>query len=277
MNEDKKNTGAKNSGAPKFFAVVTGASSGIGLALSRELAGCGYPLLMVSNEQEKIVQAALEIHAEFKVRAISLFMDLAQRDSAQKLFDFCEENDIRTEVLVNNAGIFFFRNVIDTRPDRIETVINLHNVTPVMLSRLFADQMIQEGRKGYILNMASIAAQMMMPGIALYSSTKSFLRCFSRAMRNETYGRGVSITTICPGAVATGLYGLASRYMKLGIRLGIILPPERLAQKAIKKMFKKKAEYMPGGAINYIFIFLVKALPEVLVRYLKKKIDKRLA
>jgi len=285
MNEGKKNAVSGNSAAAihfptanaEAFAVVTGASSGIGLAISKELARRGYPLLMVSNEEEKIVQAALEIHAVYKVRAISLFMDLAQKDSAQKLFDFCEENGIKTEILVNNAGIFFFRDVTDTPPKKIETVINLHTLTPAVLSGLFADQMIQEGRKGYILNMASIAAQMMMPGIALYSSTKSFLRCFSRAMRNETYGRGVSITAICPGAVATGLYGLAPHYMKLGIRLGIILTPERLARKAVEKMFKKKAEYIPGGAINYVFIFLVKALPEVLVRYLKKKIDKRLA
>ena len=261
----------------KNFALVTGASSGIGLALSRELARYGYPLLMVSNEEEKIAEAALEINAEYKVRAISLFMDLAQRDSAQKLFDFCEKNDIKTEILVNNAGIFFFKDITDTPPGRMETVINLHAFTPAMLSRLFAEQMVRENRKGYILNMASIAAQMMMPGIVLYSSTKSFLRCFSRAMRCETFERGISITTICPGAVATGLYGLAPRYMKLGIRLGVILTPGRLAQKAVKKMFQKKAEYIPGGIINRLFILIVKSLPEVLVRYLKKKIDARLA
>ena len=112
-----------------------------------------------------------------------------------------------------------------------------------------------------------------MPGIALYSATKSFLRCFSRAMRCELFESGVSITTICPGAVATGLYGLAPLYMKLGLGLGIILSPERLARKALKKMFQKKAEYIPGGMVNRLFIFLVSALPEFLVRYIKKKID----
>ena len=264
-----------------YFALVTGASSGIGLAMSRELARLGYPILLVSNEEERVAAVALEIQAEFKVRTIALYMDLAQSDSAQKLFDYCTNNNITVGILVNNAGIFFFKDVALTKPERIETVLKLHVLTPVMLSRLFAEQMLrvnrQENRECYILNMASIAAQMMMPGIALYSATKSFLRCFSRAMRCETLDQGLSITTVCPGAVATGLYGLAPRYMKLGIKLGIILTPERLARLALKKMFKKKAEYIPGGPVNRLFIFLVNALPEWLVRRLKRMIDKRIS
>ena len=259
----------------KNFALVTGASSGIGLAISRELAGRGYPLLLVSNEEEKIAETAEETGNEFHVRAVPLYLDLSQRDSAQKIFDYCVKNNIKVEILVNNAGIFFFRNITDTAPDLIETSLKLHVLTPSLLCRLFAEQMILENRKGYILNMSSIAARMMMPGITLYNATKSYLRCFSRAMRNEIYNN-VSITTICPGAVATGLYGLAPRYMKLGIRLGIIIPPDRLASKAVRKMFQKKAEYIPGGLLNRLFILIVESLPELLIRRLKKTIDERL-
>jgi len=262
-------------GEDKNFALVTGASSGIGLAISRELAGRGYPLLLVSNEEEKIAETAGETGKEYGVRTIPLYIDLAQRDSAQKILDYCENNNIKIEILVNNAGIFFFRDITDTAPERIETVINLHVLTPSLLCRYFAEQMSRENRIGYILNMASIAAWMMMPGITLYNATKSYLRCFSRAMRSEMYNRNVYMTTVCPGAVATGLYGLAPRYMKLGIRLGIILPPELLASKAINKMFHKKAEYIPGGLLNRVFILIVKSLPEWLIRRIKKKIDVR--
>ena len=273
----------------KNFALVTGASSGIGLAMSRELARRGYPLLLVSNEEERIAETAGETERIYGVRAIPLYMDLAQKNSAQKLYDYCEGNGIKVEILINNAGIFFFKDIAATDPERMETVINLHVLTPALLSRLFAEQMMREcrrecrreypreSRRGYILNMASIAAWMMMPGITLYSATKSFLRTFSRAMRCETYDKGVSITTICPGAVATGLYGLAPRYMKLGIRLGIILTPERLASKAINKMFHRKAQYIPGGLLNRLFIFIVEALPECLVRWIKRKIDGRVS
>jgi len=261
----------------KDFALVTGASSGIGLAISRELARLGYPLLIVSNEEEKIIIAAAEIERDYGVKAIPLCMDLAQREASQNLFDYCEKNNIKTGILVNNAGIFFFRDIANTPPELIEKVVDLHILTPTMLSRLFAEQIMRDNRQGYVLNMASIAAWMMMPGITLYNASKSYLRCFSRAIRNETCDKGISVTTICPGAVATGLYGLPPRYMKLGISLGIIITPERLASRAIKKMFRKKAEYIPGGIINRLFILIIMALPEWLVRRIKKKIDERIS
>ena len=261
----------------KYFALVTGASSGIGLALARELAGRGYPLLLISNEEKKIADTAVEIANEFNVRAVSLYMDLSQTNSAQNIFNYCAENNIKIEILVNNAGIFFFRDIIKTKPGLVETAINLHVLTPSLLCRLFAEQMAESGenRKGYIVNMASIAAHMMMPGIVLYSATKSYLRCFSRAIRHELYPKNIFVTTVCPGAVATGLYGLAPRYMKLGIKLGLIITPDKLAFKVIDKMFKRKAEYIPGGPVNRFFIFVVKSLPEPLVRRIKKILDKR--
>jgi len=258
----------------KNTALVTGASSGIGLEISGELARRGYPVLMVSNEEEKLAQEARRLEEKYKTKITFLCMDLAQRDSAEKLFEYCQTNEIKIDILVNNAGIFYFKDITDTPPLRMETMINLHCYTPLMLCRSFSVKMIAENRKGYILNMASVASRMMMPGISLYSSTKSFIRCFSRAMRNEVYNKGISITTVSPGAVATGLYNLSPRYLKLGIRLGIIITPERLAFLAVKKMFRHKGEFIPGGFINRFLIFLVNIMPEVMVRRIKKKIDK---
>ncbi|MCL2230414.1 MAG: SDR family NAD(P)-dependent oxidoreductase [Treponema sp.] len=257
----------------KNFALVTGASSGIGLAISGELAKRGYNLLMVSNEDEKLRISASDLENKYGIKTISLCMDLARTNSAQELFDYCQENGVVVDILVNNAGIFFFKDVINTSPELAEKIIILHTLTPSSLSRLFAQKMIADNRKGYILMMASASSRMMMPGIALYSGTKGFLRSFSRAMRNEVFNKGVSITTLSPGAVATGLYNLPPRYLKLGIFLGIIMTPERLASLAVKKMFKRKAEYIPGTFINTLFIIIVRILPEYLIRYIKRKID----
>jgi short-subunit dehydrogenase len=254
------------------FALVTGASSGIGLEISRELARRGYQLLIVSNEEEKLVRLAGEIQAEYKTRVLPFYMDLALADSAKKLFDYCAENRIKTEILVNNAGMFFFKDIVDIPPSRMETMINLHVLTPALLCRFFAEQMIRENIKGYIMNMSSISAWMMMPGIALYNSTKSFLHCFSRTMRRETIENGVSITAICPGGVATGLYNLSPRYIALGVRLGIIMPPRKLAVLSLNKMFQRKAEYFPGGFINRFFVFLSKSMPEWVIRKLRNKL-----
>ena len=260
----------------KKTAVITGASSGIGYAISEELARYGYQLLMVSNEEEKIIEAAGNLENKYGVTAIPLYMDLAKIDSAQMLFEYCNVNNIIAEILINNAGIFFFKDITDTPVEQVQTVLNLHIHTPAMLSLLFSQQMIKEGRKGYIMNMASISSRMMMPGITLYSSTKSFLRCFSRSMRNEVFNKGISITTISPGAVATNLYSLSDRLIKLGIFFGVIIPAQRLAKQAVRKMFRRKAEFIPGGFINRLFIFLVNILPERSVRRIKRKIDDRL-
>jgi short-subunit dehydrogenase len=254
------------------FALVTGASSGIGLEVSKELARRGYSILMVSNEEEKLIGLAAKIQAEYKIRAVPVFMDLALADSAQKLFDYCYKNRFKVEILINNAGMFLFRDIVDTSPANVEKMINLQVLTPALLCRLFTEQMIREDINGYILNTSSIAAWMMIPGITLYNSTKSFLHCFSRAMHRETIEHGISITAICPGAVATGLYNLSPRYIALGVKLGIILPTPSLAVLALDKMFERKAEFIPGGFINRFFIFLIKTMPEWMIKRLRKKL-----
>jgi len=260
----------------KNTALVTGASSGIGFAFCGEFARLGYPLLMVSNEDEKLKEAAGDLENKYKVKITSVCMDLAKNDSALELFNFCEANNINIEILVNNAGIFFFKDILDTKLELNEKIINLHCLTPANLSSLFSRKIIADNRKGYILNMSSISSRMMMPGIAMYSGTKSFLRNFSRALRNEIFNKGISVTTVSPGAVATNLYNLPERYQKLGIFLKVIITPERFARKAVQKMFNKKAEYIPGGFINTLFIIIVRSLPEWLIRIIKKKIDKKL-
>ena len=257
----------------KLFALVTGASSGIGLAISRELARHGYPILLISNEEEKLKIAGLEIEEQYHVRAIPLFMDLAKKDSAKSIFDFCEQSNIKIEILVNNAGMFIFKDIIDTAPERMEAIINLHTLTPALLARLFAAQIIREKRKAYILNMSSISARMHIPGITLYSATKNFLRSFSLAMGKETRGQNISITTISPGAAATGFYGLGPRYMKLGIKLGIIVTPEILARKSVRKMFRKRLEFIPNPFINHFIVFITKVLPNSFFRKIKMKLD----
>jgi len=257
----------------KNFALVTGASSGIGLAISNELAKRGFPLLMISNEDEKLRDAACDLENKHGIKTAHLCIDLAANDCAPEIFNFCQTNGIIVDILVNNAGIFFFKDVIDTPPELAFKIINLHNVTPFYLTQLFSQKMIADNRKGYILMMASVSSRMMMPGIALYSGTKGFLRSFARSMRNEIYDKGVSITTVSPGAVATNLYNLPLRYQKLGIFLGVIMTPERLAYLAVKKMLKRKAEFIPGAFINTLFIIIVRTLPGFLIRIIKRKID----
>ena len=249
-------------------ALVTGASSGIGYEYARQLAARGFDLLIVSNEKEKIEDAAQMFISESGVKVQPLFRDLSAPNAAIELFGYCKENDITVEILVNNAGIFFFRDITDVDEDRLSILLHLHILTATMLCRFFGREMASRG-KGYILNMASMAGWLPYPGISVYAATKSYLITLSKAVYNELYDKGVGVTVVCPGGVATNLYHLSRKLMRLGVRLGVLMPSDRLARKGLKAMFSKKRCVIPG-VINYLFLPLAKAIPSFMIRYVKR-------
>jgi len=257
------------------YALVTGASSGIGLALSRRLAEIGHNILLVSNQQEQLQTAADEIKQTFGVETAKLFIDLARQEAAQEVFDFCQNNNFNIDILINNAGIFFFKNIYQTDLSQINKILNLHVVTPALLCKLFAEKMRENG-SGYIMNIASIAAYMKLPYITFYAATKAFLKNFSRGLHEELCADNVSVTTVCPGAVATNLYNLSDANKQLGIKSGVIITPDKLAKRAISKMFKRKRQYIPTPIINRPAIWLTSHLPHWLIQASQKEINKRM-
>ena len=251
------------------WALITGASSGIGLCYAQQLAAMGYALLIVSNQQQPLEEAAATLHDTYGVPVTALYRDLARPDAARELYDYCCDHSLSIDLLVNNAGIFLFDDVTTTPTQRIELMLNLHVTTPTLLCRYFGAAMQQRGH-GYILNMSSMAAWMPFPGIALYAATKSYLRTLTRAMYNELRDTGVSMTAVCPGAVATQLYNLSARYQRLALRLGIMMTPQRLAHKALRALFAGRRCVVPG-AINALFIPLTQLIPGWAVRLIKRK------
>ena len=249
-------------------ALITGASSGIGLAYARALAARGYDLLLVSNQETEQCRIAEELSATYGIDARPLCMDLSHGEAARELYDYCTKESLEIEILINNAGIFFFNDVTETAVSRLETMTGLHMTTPTLLCHYFGAAMKQRGH-GHILNMASMAATFAVPGIAVYAASKSYLKIFSKALYNELYDYGVSVTVLCPGAVDTDLYGLAPHLRRLGVRLGILMPPERLVQKGLRAMFHGKRCVMPG-AINRLFVLIPPMLPSPLVRWIKR-------
>lgn len=275
-------------------ALVTGASSGIGVYYARELAKRGYNVLLVSNQEEAIRQTAAEIAIEYGCTNLSeriatlreegekiiqtgeihyfsgnwiagIYKNLAMPDAAERLFAFYPA----AEVLVNNAGIFIFRDTAACSLAEIETLLNLHIVTVTKLCRLYGERMKARG-KGSILNMSSISARTPFPGISLYTASKSYIRTFTRALGYELKEYGVKAMVVSPGAVATDLYNLPPHLQKLGLRLGIIYPPERLAKKGIAKLLKGKKEFIPGH-INHCFAPVFKLLPDDWIGWIRQK------
>lgn len=246
----------------KKTALVTGASSGMGVHYAQQLAGYGYNLLLVSNQEQQLSDVAANIRDMYDgIEVEAICKDLSGSQSAQELFDYCNSNSIEVEVLINNAGIFFFNDIIDCQLSRVSTIVNLHVYTVTMLCRLFGEKM-RERRKGYILNMSSISAHTPFCGISLYTATKSYIRTMSKAFRLELKEYGVHVMTVSPGAVATDLYRLPKNLQKLGVNIGVIYRPEKLVRNALKKLFfTNKKEYIPG-IVNRLFKPIYSILPE---------------
>lgn len=229
----------------KRYALVTGACSGIGREIARELARRGHPLLLVSNREAELQAVADEVAEEFHVDTRAVQIDLARPDAARDLYEEVHRCGIEVEILVSNAGMFFFGEVTETDPVRAETMLQLHVVTPSILARYFGQDM-RSRRSGHILFVSSISAWRDFPGIALYGSSKRYLRSFSTALREELRVWGVNVTCLAPGAVATGLYAQTGVPVETAVRYGVMKHPSQIAQAGVEGMFRRKAEVVPG-------------------------------
>ena len=250
------------------WAVVTGGSSGIGYAYAQQIAKKGYNILLVSNQEEACQTCAKQLQDDYSVDTKILVLDLAREHAAQQIFDFCRQENLVVEVLINNAGMFFWDNLTHVDPQKVLAITQLHITTPTMLCRLFAQDM-QERHKGYILNATSICAWMPFPTLANYTSTKSYLRKFSLSLHYEMKDAGVHVTHVAPGAVDTGLYGLKDSARKKLLRWHIMTTPEQVAKRGVSGLLKGRRCVIPG-AINLVFIGLVKIVPLGFVNLLKK-------
>ena len=155
-----------------MIAVVTGGSSGIGLEFSRQLAAKGYDLIIVSNIQEQLDNVCVPLAEEFGVKVIPHFQNLAAADAAEDLLAWCDSISVLPDVLINNAGMFFFKELRPELMGKAEVMIGLHVTTPTKICVLFGDRMKQRG-SGRILLVASMAARIPAPGIQVYSATKA--------------------------------------------------------------------------------------------------------
>lgn len=249
-------------------ALITGASSGMGLEYARQLAQKGCALVIVSNE-EQIHTVAQELRQQYNITVASVCKDLAHAEATKELYDWCHAEGHEIDILVNNAGMFMFRDVNATDPARIEAMLNLHIVTLTQMCRYFSVDMCQR-KRGWIVNMSSLSAYIPNFGIALYSSTKAYIRVFTRSIYWELYDHNVYATAICPGGVATRLLGLPDNLLKLGVNLGVLLTPEKLVKKALRAAFGHRKQIMPG-IINHIGLVAVTLLPPPLRMWIRRK------
>lgn len=250
------------------MALITGGSSGIGYAIASDLAKSGYQLVLVSNDENALTQAATTLEASFSTKVHIRYADLTQHDAAEQVYQWCQERGLTIDILVNNAGIYIFGEVVETGIERNTRIMTLHTTALVAMCTLFGKDM-KDRRHGHILNISSISAWMPYPGIALYAGTKQFIKHFSRSLRTEMLDYKVNVTCVCPGAVSTQLYNMDQQGHQRALRAGLMTTPEKLAPLITRKMFQRKALYVPG-LINKITLALVTIVPHSIIALIKR-------
>ena len=251
------------------FALVTGASSGMGLEFAKQLAKRGYNLLIVSNVPE-IHEAAegLQVMGD-GLQVIDLVMDLGQQSSARELYEYTRAHEIEVEVLVNNAGVYHDKDILDDSEGFTSLIMNLHMYTPAMLCYLFGQEMKKRG-KGYILNVCSVTSKMAAQRLGTYGGTKAFLSHFTRALHIELKPYGVYVTDVSPGAVDTGLYSISPIITKIGKCLGIIVSPQTLVRRALRALFHGRAKTTIPTVFWRVLCFIILLIPTWMLRLIRR-------
>jgi short-subunit dehydrogenase len=181
--------------------LITGASSGIGTALAHEFAAHGHELVLVARREQALASVAEAIAAKGSARPTVLRMDVARVDAARDIAEALARRGLEPEIVVNNAGFALFGSVdkLDRAAQLAMIDLNVRALTDLSLA--FIDSL--ERRKGGILNVASVAAFILGPGMAVYYATKAYVLSLSEALHQELKSKGVRVTALCPGPVPT--------------------------------------------------------------------------
>jgi len=205
--------------ADRKTALVTGASSGIGLELARIFAREGYNLVLVARNADRLRQLASELEKAHGARSLILATDLTEPGAAAYVLDQTTRAGLQLDVLVNNAGFGQYGLFAENDLEECLRQIQLNVTTLTHLTRLYLPGMI-ERKSGRILNVASTAAFQPGPLMAVYFASKAYVLHFSEALANELNGSGVSVTCLCPGATVTEFHKRANatgqRLLKMG-------------------------------------------------------------
>src|SRR5258705_1027 len=241
--------------------LITGASAGIGAELARVFASNGHRVALVARRAERLAALAGEIRASGGAAPIVIACDLEQPDAGDKIAAALAAEGVEVEFVVNNAGFGLFGNAVEL--DRAEQLgiiaVNIRAMTD--LSLRFSDQLIRH--RGGILNVASVAAFMPGPGMAMYYATKAYVLSFSEALHRELAPRGVRVTALCPGPVPTEFQARAGLRRKERPS-PLTQSAERVAAEGYRGFKAGKRLVVPGGA-NKLVTMVTRFIPRGLL------------
>ena len=219
------------------YALITGASSGIGRELAALFAADGHDIIITARDQCRLndVKAALE--RQYRVRVVVFAIDLSETDAPQRLYDFTVSQGFTVDHLVNNAGFADWSAYLDADWDRQREMMRLNMEALAELAYRYGRDMRHAGH-GRILNISSVASMMAGPYMAMYFASKAFVRSLSEAMAYELHGTGVTVTCICPGPTTTGFAKAANMHGRNFFTMTKPASARQLAAYAYRRMMR---------------------------------------
>ncbi len=243
------------------YALVTGASKGIGKAIAFELAKRKFNILLVARSEDLLKEIAEDISKQYGVQTGYMALDLSGAHAPQQLFDWCSTNNYSIEVLVNNAGYGLSGLFEKYTMEEHLAMMRLNMNTLVGLCHIFLPE-LKKLPQAYILNIASSTAYQPVPGLGLYAASKAFVLSFSRTLTYELRNTTVSVTCSSPGSTDTDFVNRANmqnKTRKMAKRFN--MTAEAVAKISVRAMLNKRTEVITG-AINKLGAFLAWVLPK---------------
>ena len=252
----------------KKTALVTGASSGIGAALSRLFAAEGYDLVLVARSRPELDQLAAELSQKYGISVTVLAKDLTLPASAGEIYEALETRLIPVDILANIAGFGTYGEFASLDLKRELEMIQVDVVSMVQLTRLFLPGMLQRGF-GRILNVGSTGSFAPVPLMSTYGGSKAFVLSFSEGLSEELKGTPVRVTALCPGVTRTGFQETA-RVNRVRLIRGPVMSAEQVARIGYKALMHGQAVVVPGFA-NQLLAFSVRFTPRSMARSLSRR------
>jgi uncharacterized protein len=252
-------------------ALVTGASNGIGLELAKIHASKGGNLVLVARNLEKLNDIKAELEKKFNIKVYTIGKDLSKLDAALEVYNETNQQKIQVDYLINNAGFGDFGMFVETDWQKELQMINLNITTLTQFTKLYVQDMVKRGN-GKIMNVASTAAFQSGPTMAVYYATKAYVLSFSEAVDNEVSDKGVTVTTLCPGATESGFQAAAAMEESALVKGKKLPSAKEVAEYGYTSMMNGKTVAI-HGMMNYIMANSVRFTPRAMVVKLTRLIQ----
>lgn len=255
------------------YALITGASKGIGRSIATVLAEKKYNLILVARSTSELQVVASELITKYGVQVEYIALDLSVPTASGELFEWVQKNRYNISILINNAGYAVWGEFDTTSLEEQNRMLQVNMQTPLALCHHFLP-MLKQQPAAYIMNVASTAAYQAVPTLSTYAASKAFMLLFTRGIRADLKGTNVSVTCLSPGPVNTNFIDRAGMQVIKATAEKYGMMPDEVARIAVKGMFARKSEVVPG-ALNAATVFFTRLVPKAMVEKIAGNLYKK--